>query len=175
MVDIRFKKPDGSKVRDRAVHEAPTRGMAKRWGESREARLRDGSLVVRAQVEAKTIPTWDEFWPRYLEHIVGDGESASGVAMKSSANRVWLSPAFGSLALDQITDERVSSLKSKIRKTPGRKVGTAISPMWTNNILSALNTVLKLAVKWHVLDAMPCSIEGRPHPIRPSGKVPVGS
>jgi integrase len=161
-VDIRFTKPSGEKFRDQVVHAAPTKGMAKRWGEAREARLRDGSLVVRApEVEAKTIPTWDEFWPRYLEHIIGDGESDSGVAMKSSANRVWLSPAFGSLALDQITDERVSALRSKIRKTPGRKQGSAISPMWTNNILSALNTALKLAVKWHVLDAMPCSIEIR--------------
>jgi integrase len=157
-VDIRFRRPDGSKVRDQRVHEAPTAGMAKRWGLAREAQLRDGSLTL-AKAEPKIVPTWDEFWPRYLTHIAGDGESDSGVTVKTCANRVWLSPTFGSLALDRISDERVSALRATMKKTPGRRAGKTLSETWINNVLSALNTALKLALKWGVVDRMPCAIE----------------
>jgi integrase len=54
------------------------------------------------------------------------------------------------MRLDQITDERVARLKATLRDR-SRKT--------TNNVLSVLNKLLKVAVKWKALDALPCSIE----------------
>jgi integrase len=54
------------------------------------------------------------------------------------------------LRLDQITDERIARLKGKLRDR-SRKT--------TNNVLTVLAKLLKVALKWKLLDAMPCTIE----------------
>jgi integrase len=105
--------------------------------------------------EQADAPTLAAFWPRFVGHGEGMQEKASSIASKQSVYRVHLEPAFGSLPLDKITDERVSALRtSLVRK--GRAAKTI------NNVLSPLNACLKLAVKWRLLPSMPCTIEIQP-------------
>ncbi|HEY1695182.1 MAG TPA: site-specific integrase [Polyangiaceae bacterium] len=156
-VDIIFHTPDGTRVRDQRVHSAKTEGMAKRWGEARESQLRAGTLTVKKDEAA--IPTWDEFFPRFMDHSTGEHEKESSLATKRSAHRVWLSPTFGKLPLDQISDERLSKLRSTMRKSPGRKTGTTLSPKTINQSMTVLGAALKLAVRWKVIPAMPCTVE----------------
>jgi integrase len=153
LVDIRFRKTDGTKVRDRQIHEAPTKAQARKWGEAREAQLRAGTLVIGN--ERTDVPTLAEFYPRFIEHSANTGrkgrpDSPSWVLSKEIAYRVHLGPAFGSLPLDEISDERVSKLRSKSLKGRAQKT--------VNNVLSPLNSCLKLAVAWKVIASMPCTI-----------------
>jgi integrase len=153
MVDIRFTDPGGKKVRDRFVHDAPTKAQARKSGEASEARLRAGTLVLNA--EPSNVPTLAEFFPRFLEHSASSGrrgrpDTPSTVATKEGAYRVHLGPALGSLPLDQITDERVSKLRATTLKGRSQKR--------INNVLWPLNSCLRLAVTWKVISAMPCTI-----------------
>jgi hypothetical protein len=63
--------------------------------------------------------------------------------------RVYLLPQFGTLRLDAITTERVQKLKAGLRDRVAKT---------TNNVLIVLNTVLKKAVEWNVIERMPCAI-----------------
>jgi integrase len=62
----------------------------------------------------------------------------------------YLKPRVGSRKLDQVTDSDVQKLKADLRD---------LSPKTTNNALVCLNTLLKAAVEWHVIDKMPCTIK----------------
>jgi integrase len=94
-----------------------------------------------------------------MSHSEGTPEKASSLATKRGVYRVWLGPTLGALPLNEITDERVSELRSTLTKAPGRKPGATLSKNRINNILWPLNSCLQLAVKWKVIAAMPCTIE----------------
>jgi hypothetical protein len=70
------------------------------------------------------------------------------VATKESIFQTHLYPVLGDRKLDAIGDEDVQRLKatlaSKSRKT-------------VNNVLSVLNKVLKVALRWKVISTMPCT------------------
>jgi integrase len=72
------------------------------------------------------------------------------VASKESILRVHLYPALGDRKLDAIDDESVQHLKAAL---------AAKSRKTVNNVLSVVNKALKVAVKWKVIGAMPCTIE----------------
>ena len=59
-------------------------------------------------------------------------------------------PRFGKKKLDAVSDVDVQKLKSALEKRNGKTV---------NNILTVLNTMLKCAVKWRVIDRMPATVE----------------
>jgi integrase len=66
--------------------------------------------------------------------------------------RVHLVPAFGTLRLGQINDEAVQRLK-------GRLVASGAKPKTVNNVVNVLSVILRRAVAWKVIDAMPCQIK----------------
>ena len=68
-----------------------------------------------------------------------------------SSYRNHLGPAFGALALDKISDEQISRLRAFLVKTHHK-------PKTINNVLTPLNSCLKLAVQWKIIAAMPCAI-----------------
>ena len=99
----------------------------------------------------KEVPTLKEFGPRFIEgHARAARQKASGVSSKESILRVHLYPELGKLPLDQITDERVAKLQGKLADK-SRKT--------TNNILTTLSKLLKVAFRWKVIDRMPCTID----------------
>jgi integrase len=147
-VDVVFQHTDGRVERVKKVSPVQTR----RGAEEYERQLR-AALLRPAPPLPKEVPTLDAFFPRFIEHGEGEYEKASSIAAKKSTYRVHLSPAFGSTRLDAITDEQLSRLRARLAK--GR------TPRTVNNILTVLNSCLKLAIKWKVLDAMPCTIEIR--------------
>jgi hypothetical protein len=71
------------------------------------------------------------------------------MAGKESILRVHLVPRFGDLSLDQITTERVQGLKGELSGKAAKTV---------NNILTVLNTLLRVAVDWRVIAGLPCTI-----------------
>jgi len=93
-------------------------------------------------------------------HARANQQKPSGIAGKESIIRVHLIPQLGSKLLDAITTEQVQRLKSHLA---GRK------PKTVNNVLTVLNTLLKKAVEWEVLDRMPCTIRLLPVP-KPSAR-----
>ena len=63
--------------------------------------------------------------------------------------RLHLAPPLGAKRLDAITTEDVQQLKSAL---------TTKAPKTVNNILTVLNTMLKTAVAWNVIEQLPCTI-----------------
>ena len=76
-------------------------------------------------------------------------QKPSGIANKTSIFKVHLVPFLGAKKLDAITTEDVQRLKSRLRKKSAKTV---------NNVLTVLNTLLKKAVEWDVIERMPCTI-----------------
>jgi hypothetical protein len=63
--------------------------------------------------------------------------------------RMYLIPRFGAKPVSMITTEDIQRLKADLK-------GKA--PKTVNNVLTVLNTALRQAVAWGVIDRMPCVI-----------------
>jgi integrase len=100
----------------------------------------------------KEVPTLKECGPRFVdEHARANRQKASGIAAKEMILRVHLLPLLGAdRRLDAITNSDVQRLKLAL----GEKATKTV-----NNILTVLNTMLKKAVEWGVLNRMPCVIK----------------
>jgi integrase len=153
-VDIRFAYPDGTPYRQRIKAPVESKSAARRWGEARERELlmRPSPVFLKRQEEErKEVPTLREFGPRFVENYAkANRQKASGVASKDTILRVHLYPQLGDRTLDAIGDEDVQHLKAAL-VTRSRKT--------VNNVLTVLNKLLKVAVKWKVIGSMPCTIE----------------
>jgi integrase len=145
-VDIVVTLPDGQRHRERRKAPVSGKSAALRWGRDRELELyRNG----RSRGERES-PTLSEFAPRFLDgYAKANRQKPSGIAAKETILRVHLLPAFGDKRLDEITSEDIQKLKSEMEGKAAKTV---------NNVLSVLNTLLKVAVEWSVIDQMPCSI-----------------
>jgi len=153
-VDIRFDYPDGASLRRRIKAPVESKSAAKRWGEAMERELMmqpSPRHLLEQQRQRKEAPTLAEFAPRFInEHARANRHKASGIASKQSLLDQHLLPFLGTKRLDEITDEDVQRLKAHLASKSRKSV---------NNILSTLSMLLKVAVKWKVLPAIPCSIE----------------
>ena len=153
-VDIRFTYPDGALLRQRIKAPVESKSAAKRWGEAREhdLLLRPSPVLLKQQEEQrKEVPTLREFGPRFIENYAkANRHKASGVASKESIFQTHLYPALGDRKLDAIGEEQVQHLKANL---------AAHSRKTVNNVLSVLNKTLKVAVRWRIIAAVPCTIE----------------
>lgn len=145
-VDVRVRLANGERVREKKLV-AGSKSTAKRWGEERERRLLTHG-IVRPKRE---VPTLKEFEPRFIDgYARANRQKPSGIAAKETIFTHHLTPFLGEKRLDAITTEHIQQLKlrlgSRSRKT-------------TNNVLSVLNTALKKAVEWGVMEQMPCVIK----------------
>ena len=145
-VDIAVLLPDGTRFRERKKASVSSLTGARRWGEARERELlRNGPARVR-----KEVPTLRDFGPRFLEgYARANRQKPSGIAGKETILRVHLVPALGARHLDAITTEDVQRLKRALENR---------SPKTVNNVLTVLNTLLKQAVAWDVIETVPCTI-----------------
>jgi integrase len=145
-VDIHYRLADGTRMRERRVAPVSSRTSATRWGETlaKQILLRDGIQVMDAP------PTLAEFAPPFLtEYCVGERQKASGIQRKEIALRVHLVPLLGKKRLDEITTEDVARVKVRLRGQSASSV---------NNVLTVLSKLLKVAVEWRVIDAVPCTV-----------------
>jgi integrase len=148
-VDIRLTLPDGTRLRERVKSPVSSKSGTERW-----ARQREAELLVRGgreeRVEKTPPPTLEQFWPRFIEgHAKANRQKASYIAERESIYRNHFGGKLAQLRLDEITDEVVQRLKAGLSDR---------SPKTVNNVLAVLNTVLKAAVEWGVLERLPCRV-----------------
>lgn len=146
IVDVVFEHADGRAVRVRKVSPVQT----KRGAEEYERQLR-ASLLNPPAGPTKEVPTLQQFKDRYMENYAKANRlKASSIAGKESILANHLLPKLGHKRLDRIADEDVQAIKGRLRDH---------KPKTVNNVLTVLGNVLRIAVKWKVIAAMPCSIE----------------
>lgn len=149
-VDIRVTCPDGREYRERKKAPGSGKAAALRWGQERERFLLREGPPEREQVQKKEVPTLKEFSPRFIEgHARANQQKPSGISGKESVLRCHLKPQLGERRLDEITTEAVQQLKSSLASKSAKTV---------NNVLTVLNTLLRVAVEWGVIETMPCLI-----------------
>ena len=145
-VDINFRLPEGGRHRERIKAPVSSKTGALRWGEDRERHL----LQHGPPQPKKEVPTLEQFAPRFLDgHARANQQKPSGIAAKESILKGHLIPLLGSRRLDAITTEQVQTLKKHLSNR---------APKTVNNVLTVLNTLLKKAVEWELIDRMPCTI-----------------
>ena len=145
-VDVITRLPNGSRYRERRRLRIRSKSAAQRWGEDRERHvLQHGPPKI-----VKEVPTLKQFAPRFLDgHARANRQKPSGIAAKETILNLHLVPLVGSKGLDAITNEDVQRVKSHLKDR---------APKTVNNVLVVLNTLLKKAVEWDVIDRMPCSV-----------------
>ena len=156
-VDIHVILPNGTRARSRQ-RKRTSKSAALRWELAREREL----LVDRPQKEKevpapeKEVPTLEEFADRFVDgYARANRQKPSAIASKERILRVHLIPQLGSQELNTIRSEDVQQLK---------RVLSGKAPKTVNNVLSVLNTLLKTAVEWDVIDHMPCTVRLLPVP-----------
>jgi integrase len=151
MVDVITRLPDGRRHRERR-RMTVSKSAAQRWGQDRERHL----LQHGPAQPKKEVPTLQGFASRFLDgHARANRQKPSGIAAKEVILRVHLLPPLGQKRLDAIKTEDIQQLKSRL----GTKAAKTV-----NNVLTVLNTLLKKAVEWGVIDRMPCAISLLPIP-----------
>ncbi|MFO0681447.1 MAG: site-specific integrase [Sandaracinus sp.] len=147
-VDIVVRMPNGETVRERRKAPVSSRSGAMRWAAEREREILTRGITPKLRADVSTII---EFKPRFIDgYARANKHKDSGIESKEYALRAYIVPLLGHKRLDAITNEDVAALKSKL---------TAKATSTTNNVLSTLNVMLKTAVEWKVIDAMPCRIK----------------
>ena len=145
-VDVHVVLPDGRRHRARRRLLVSSKSAALRWGRVRERTL----LVDGIPTHRKEVPTLEVFAPRFVDgHARANQHKPSGIAAKETILRVHLIPRLGGKRLDAITTEDVQGLKSALRTK---------APKTVNNVLTTLNTLLRMAVEWGVITEMPCTM-----------------
>jgi integrase len=147
-VDLRITLPDGTRVRERVKSPCSSKSATETWAKQREA-----AIIAQGGRSKPTIdqqaPTLAEFWPDFVEGYVNANRGKfSSQRARESIFKTHFTP-WHDLPLSAITDEEVQKLKGRLMDR---------SPKTTNNVLVCLSVVLKTAVEWNRLAAMPCRI-----------------
>lgn len=153
--DVRFTWPSGDSIRERGRCPSRTKTDAHRWAEARERVIaafptKADYRPLRAPVRQAGPTTFSEFWPRVLrDHYQANRKKASTIDAVETIWRVHLEPAVGTKRLAEVTSSDVAELKGKLQSR---------SPKTVNNVLVVLSRMLRCAVDWGILTAMPCKI-----------------
>jgi integrase len=152
-VDIRFTYPDGTPYRQRVKAPVESKSAAKRWGEARERELlmKPSPVFLREQEQTREeVPTIAQFAPKFMEgYAKAERHKASGIDSKRLIISRYLIPNFGDRRLSELRDEDVQALKAAMADKSKKTV---------NNVLAVLGRMLRVAVDWKLIMAMPCRI-----------------
>jgi integrase len=149
-VDIRVTLPDNSEHRQRKKCSLSSKSAARRWALARERLWYEKLTAPKPAVDPQDVPTLAAFAPRFIEgHARANRQKAGGIAHKETVLRVHLLPRLGRKRLDAITTEDVQRLKHDLRNKAVKTV---------NNVLTVLNTLLKKAIEWRVIERMPSTV-----------------
>jgi len=140
-----MRLPDGSEYRERKKFATHSRTAARRWGEERA-----NYVAANGKPRRREVPTLESFRDRFIkDYAKANRQKASGIANKETYLRLYVVPLLGKKRLHEITAEDVQRLKTKMEAKSAKTV---------NNALSVLSKMLKVAVEWAVIDAMPVTI-----------------
>lgn len=155
-VDISLRLADGRRIRVRKVAPCQSKTSAKRWGECIAREILRNDAIGYVPEPEPAAPTLAEFAPRYLASARAERRKPSSLASIEGNLKNHLVPSLGTLPLDEIGAEEIQRLKANLATR---------SPSTTNNVLSTLSRLLRTAVEWDVIPAMPCRIAllHRPH------------
>lgn len=142
--DVRVRFPDGTEKRIRK--RAHARSVAQRWGEEIEREL----IRHGPQTKRREVPRLKEFAPRFLDHLRVERRKPSTLCDYESRLRVHVLPVLGDTRLDEITEQDVARLKSRLVKR---------SPKTVNNVLAVLSSLLRVAVEEDLLLEAPCKVK----------------
>jgi integrase len=146
-VDIRVSLPDGTEVRERRKAPCTSKSAAQKWGEERANHLCRNGMPR----ETKEVPKLEAFWQTYrTDHMVANQLKASTKNGVESVFKVHLVPILGEKRLDEIQATDVQRIKSELSELKASTV---------NRVLIALRGLLRTAVRWNVITAVPCPIE----------------
>jgi integrase len=154
--EIRFRWPDRTLYRERRRATVTAKSAAQREADDRETYVRaqgKGAIVREKAAEPALarVPTLREFGPRWIEgHARASRQKRSGIASKEGILKNHLYPSLGHLPLDKITTERVAKLSAGLAEFSRKTLA---------NVLATLAKLLRTAVDWDVLSAMPCKIK----------------
>jgi integrase len=148
-VDIRGMLPDGTRYRERTKPPVTTYTAALRWGQQREAALLAEGAKGKGK-ERTPAPTLAEFWPRFMEgHARANQEKPSQIETRERIWKKHLEPRLGEVRLDEIDDEKIQRLKGSLSTLKAKSV---------NNVLTTVGKLLKVAVEWKAIPALPCRV-----------------
>jgi integrase len=172
MVDVRTRRADGGKVRDRKIVEGP-QTMARQWGERRQAVLlgelrapEPTKIEAENDGEPKKVMTVAQWAPLMERHYQGKKQSAIDSAM----GILWthIVQRVGHLRLDQIRQSVMDALEATWR-TGGYteiKRDRAIKPTRSRKTINNRKMVVLTMLKYAIdcadesgLAAMPCRIK----------------
>jgi len=158
-VDIMIRLDNGRTYRERRKAPAQSKSTALRWGQAREHYLLvNGVEATKKKTDLdpdpgpveKEVPTFDAFADRYLSgYARANREKPSSIHTKERIIRVHILPKFGKRRLDELSQEDIQLFKGELSDRANKTV---------NNILSVLNTMLKAAVEWRVIEALPVRV-----------------
>jgi len=152
-VDIVVKLPNGEVIRERKKSPVTSKTGTQRWAQEREMYLllHPPQEPKPEEQPKKEVPTLADFAPRFIERYAkANRQKSSSIYAKESILRHHLLPWFGTRKLDQLQEEDVQNLKASLKEH---------APKTVNNVLTVLSKLLRVAVKWQVLDRMPVTIE----------------
>lgn len=146
MVDVKAVGKDGELRRVRKVAPIQNRRAAERL----EHEIREQLLNADAsqELEEQAAPLFREFTTRFLETYAKTNNKPSEVESKEMILRVHLVPAFGEVALDDISPREIEVYKAK-------KLKDGLSRKSINNHLTVLRRALAIAVEWGVIKHIP--------------------
>jgi hypothetical protein len=108
--------------------------------------------IVEAQ-EQKEVPKLRDFAPDTVtKYDRANNKKGSSIRSKELIVENHLIPILGDKRLDAIDDQTIQELKGKLS-------AKGLAPKTVNNVLAVLSKVLRLAVRWKRIAAMPCTIE----------------
>ena len=152
LVDVEYRRPDGTTQRVKRVPRVQTRRGAEQYEREVLASLANGTFNQKpSKKEEKPKVLFADFAKRFLEHYVAANNKLSEAETKESVFRVHLIPFFGTMSLESINEERVDRYKTSKLKDKVRPLG----PKTINNHLTILRKTLAIAVKWHELSHVP--------------------
>lgn len=143
VVSFTFKHPDGRRQRIREVAPVTTKRAAEQYEQQIRQALLDGTYGRKES----TTPTVAEFVPRFIEgYAKANQQKPSTILAKEAIFETYLTPRVGTRRLDELNEEDIQRIKADLRH---------LAPKTVNNVLSTLNTMLKQAVEWNVIEQRP--------------------
>ncbi len=143
MVDVTYALPNGRTRRVKKSSPVQTRRGAEEFERQIRLSLQKGEY---GKVDAASVPTFAEYVDRFIdEWCVAQRHKPSGIESKRSAIRNYLQPIFGNRRLDSFGPRDEDKLRQSMAH---------LNPATYNNAASCMNTVLKVAVRWSLIDAV---------------------
>ncbi len=161
-VEVYFRWPDLTACRDRRVITATSAASARRWGDLREAELREAGRVARLPKPSKP-PTVSAFALTFIADLRARLRKAADIHNVERELHSHVLPFVGDLHLDEVTNAQISLLRRRWTEggysTFHGRIAKPTSNKRTHNLrLCQISRLLHAAVDFGVLQKMPCRI-----------------